>query len=148
MKLILTEVVDGLGEPGDVVDVKDGYGRNYLLPRKLAIVWTKGGEKQVADVRRARRTRRIRDLDHAREVKTQLESLTVRLSARAGDTGKLFGSVTSADVADAVVGAGGPAIDRHSVRLPGTVRTVGTYSVEVDLHPDVAARVDIEVVPA
>lgn len=148
MKLILTETVDGLGTLGDVVEVKDGYGRNYLLPRKLAIAWTRGGEKQVADVRRARRGKQIRDLGHAREVKTQLESLSVRLAARAGESGKLFGSVTTSDVADAVTSAGGPALDRHSLRLPGTVRAVGTYRIEVTLHPEVIANLDLEVIPA
>ena len=100
MKLILTQEVAGLGAPGDVVDVKDGYGRNYLVPRGDAIRWTKGAEKEIASIKRAREVRGITDLGHAEEVKGQLESLAVTLAARAGDGGRLFGSVTVADVAE------------------------------------------------
>ncbi|HEY8372038.1 MAG TPA: 50S ribosomal protein L9, partial [Pseudonocardiaceae bacterium] len=90
MKLILTQEVSGLGGPGDIVEVKDGYGRNYLMPRGLAIRWTKGGEKQVAAIRKAREVRQIRDLDQAREVKAQLEGLTITVPARSGASGRLF----------------------------------------------------------
>ncbi len=98
MKLILTQEVAGLGSPGDVVEVKDGYGRNYLVPRGYAMAWTKGGEKQVATIKRARDARDVRDLGHAQEIKRHLEKLTVTLPARAGAGGRLFGSVTAADV--------------------------------------------------
>ena len=111
MKLILTQEVSGLGIAGDVVTVKDGYARNFLMPRSLATPWTKGGEKQVVQIKRARKVREIRDLDHAQEVKAQLEGLTITLPAKAGDAGRLFGSVTSADVAAAVKAAGGPVLD-------------------------------------
>ena len=93
MKLILTQDVAGLGAPGDVVEVKDGYGRNYLLPRGFAISWTRGGEKQVTQIKRARKVREVRDLSHANEIKQALESLTITLPARAGEAGRLFGSV-------------------------------------------------------
>src|SRR5437764_6778934 len=102
MKLILTREVAGLGLAGDIVEVADGYGRNFLVPRGAAITWTKGAEKQIAQIRRARDTRQIRDLSHAREVKDQLEKLSVTIAARAGRDGKLFGSITSTDVTDAV----------------------------------------------
>jgi len=98
MKLILTQDVNGLGAPGDVVEVKDGYGRNYLLPRGLATAWTKGGEKQVAQIKRAREVREVRDLDDAAAIKSKLEGLKVTLSARTGDTGRLFGAITVGDV--------------------------------------------------
>src|SRR5215468_6658640 len=98
MKLILVQEVAGLGQPGDVVEVKDGYGRNYLVPRGFAIAWTRGGEKQVAQIKRARQVREVRDLDHANEIKGQLEGLKVKLPVRAGDGGRLFGSVTLADI--------------------------------------------------
>ena len=116
MKLILTQEVAGLGAPGDVVEVKDGYGRNYLVPRGFAIRWTKGAEKQIASIKRARDAREIRDVGHAQEVKAQLEALKVTLPARAGDAGRLFGSVTVGDVADAVKAAGGPDVDKRRDR--------------------------------
>src|ERR1700755_167977 len=110
MKLILTTDVSGLGGPGDVVEVKDGYGRNFLLPRGLAIQSSRGAEKQGATIRRAQEGRRIRDLDHAKEIKAAIEALgAVRLTAKsAGKSGKLFGSVTSADVVNALKAGGGP----------------------------------------
>jgi large subunit ribosomal protein L9 len=147
MKLILTTDVSGLGGPGDIVEVKDGYGRNYLLPRRLAIQASRGAEKQVATIRRAQEGRRIRDLDHAKEVKAVLEGLdSVRLNAKAaGGSGKLFGSVTPADVVAAIRAAGGPALDRRSVELPGHIKSVGKHPVQVRLHPDVNATVNLEV---
>lgn len=109
MKLILTADVDNLGAPGDTVEVKDGYGRNYLLPRGLAIVATRGAEKQVEGIRRAQEARRVRDLDHANELKQAIERLeSVSLSVKTAGSGKLFGSVTPADVASAIKAAGGP----------------------------------------
>src|ERR1700709_177663 len=110
MKLILTREVTGLGAAGDIVDVADGYGRNYLVPRGAAINWTKGAEKQVSQIKRARDSREIRGLDHAREIKAELEKLAVTFPARAGDGGRLFGSVTAADIVAAVKAAGGPLI--------------------------------------
>jgi large subunit ribosomal protein L9 len=147
MKLILTGDVPNLGAPGDIVEVKDGYGRNYLLPRGLAIVATRGAEKQVAAIRRAQSTRQIRDLGHAREVASQLSDLTVTFKANAaGDSGRLFGSVTPADVVDAVRAAGGPTLDRRAVEVPGQIKTVGTHPVTVRLHPEVTAELDVAVV--
>lgn len=146
MKLILTQEVAGLGDAGDVVEVKDGYGRNYLLPRGFAIAWTRGGEKQVAQITRARKVRDVRDLGHANEIKQALESLTITLPARAGEAGRLFGSITTADVADAVKAAGGPVLDKRKVALVGPIKTVGTHSAKVEVHPDVTATVMLEVV--
>jgi large subunit ribosomal protein L9 len=145
MKIILTQEVSGLGTPGDVVEVKDGYGRNYLLPQGFAIAWTKGGEKQVSLIKRARSTREIRDLGHANEVKGQLEGLKVSLTARAGDGGRLFGSVTAAEVTEAVRTAGGPVLDRRRLEMPGHIKSVGAYQVRVKLHPDVTAKFDLTV---
>jgi large subunit ribosomal protein L9 len=147
MKLILTADVPNLGAPGDIVEVKDGYGRNLLLPRKLAIVATRGAEKQVAAIQRAQRARQIRDLGHAKEVAGQLGALSVTVKAKAaGDSGRLFGSVTAADVVDAVRAAGGPALDRRTVEVPGQIKTVGTHKVAVRLHPEVTAELDVNVV--
>jgi large subunit ribosomal protein L9 len=148
MKIILTQEVTGLGTPGDVVEVKDGYGRNYLLPQGFAIRWTRGGEKQVTSIKRARGAREIRDLGHANEVKGQLESLSVKLAVRAGDGGRLYGSVTPAEVVDAVRRAGGPALDKRRLELPGHVKSVGDYKVRVKLHPEVAANFTLSVTAA
>ena len=148
MKLILTREVAGLGLAGDIVEVADGYGRNFLVPRGAAITWSKGAEKQIVQIKRARDARQIRDLDHAREIKTDLEKLTVTLSARAGEGGKLFGSVTTTDVAAAVKSAGGPLLDKKSIQLPGHIKTVGTHVVTVELHPDVVASVPVAVTAA
>jgi large subunit ribosomal protein L9 len=145
MKLILTREVSGLGQPGDIVEVADGYGRNYLVPRGAAISWTKGAEKQITQIKRAQDSREIRGLDHARELKAQLEALTVNLAARAGDGGKLFGSVTQADIADAVKAAGGPLVDKKRVHLPGHIKSTGAHTVTIELHADVVASVPVTV---
>jgi large subunit ribosomal protein L9 len=146
MKLILTQDVPGLGAPGDVVEVKDGYGRNYLMPRGFAISWTRGGEKQVTQIKRARKVREVRDLSHANEIKQALEALTITMPAHAGETGRLFGSITNADVADAVKAAGGPVLDKRKVSLAGPIKTVGKHSATVEVHPDVTAKITLEVV--
>jgi large subunit ribosomal protein L9 len=149
MKLILTQEVTGLGEPGDVVEVKDGYGRNYLVPRGLAMRWTKGGETQVAALRRGRAVREVRDVSEARQIAGQLANLHVTLASRAGDGGRLFGSVTTADVVEAVAAAGGPTLDRRRLELPSAhIKTVGEHPVSVRLHPEVTASLTVEVVPA
>jgi large subunit ribosomal protein L9 len=148
VKIILKQEVTGLGSPGDVVDVKDGFGRNYLLPQGFAIPWTKGGEKQVTLIKRARSTREIRDLGHAREVKGQLETLTVNLTARAGTGGRLFGSVTATEVQQAVKSAGGPDLDRRRIELPGHIKSVGQYQIQVRLHPEVTATFGLSVIPS
>jgi large subunit ribosomal protein L9 len=148
MKLILTQQVSGLGEPGDVVEVKDGYGRNFLVPRGLAMLWSKGGESQVSALRRGREIHDISSLSEAREVAGQLADLQVTLSSRAGAGGRLFGSVTTADVVEAVSAAGGPTLDRRRLELPSAhIKTVGTHPVSVRLHPEVSATVTVEVVP-
>jgi large subunit ribosomal protein L9 len=146
MKLILTQEVAGLGAPGDVVEVKDGYGRNYLVPRGFAMGWSRGAEKQIVTIKRAREVRDVRDLGHAQEIKGQLERLTVKVPARAGAGGRLFGSVTLADVVAAVKASGGPDIDKRRIELPGQIKTVGSHAVTVRLHPDVAARIALDVV--
>jgi len=146
MKIILTQEVSGLGAPGDVIEVKDGYGRNYLLPQGFAIPWSRGGEKQITLIKRARSAREIRDLGHANEVKAQLEGLKVSLSARAGSGGRLFGSITTGEVVSAVRSAGGPDLDRRRVELPSHIKSTGAYQVQVRLHPEVTARFSVNVV--
>ncbi|MET8355936.1 50S ribosomal protein L9 [Micromonospora sp. NPDC005171] len=146
MKIILTQEVSGLGAPGDIVEVKDGYGRNYLLPQGFAIAWTKGAEKQVTVIKRARGAREIRDLDHANEVKAQLEGLKINLKVRAGDGGRLFGSVTPTEIVDAVKAASGPVLDRRRLEVPGHIKSTGTYPVKIKLHPEVTASFNLNVV--
>ncbi len=146
MKLILTQDVTGLGESGDVVEVKDGYGRNFLVPNGMAIGWTKGAEKQIDQIRRTRVAREVRDKDHALEIKAALESLDVQLGAHAGDGGRLFGSVTSGDVAAAVRKAGGPLLDKRNLSMAAHVKTVGPLKVEARLHPEVTAAFTVVVV--
>jgi large subunit ribosomal protein L9 len=146
VKIILKQEVSGLGAPGDIVEVKDGFGRNYLLPQGFAIPWTRGGEKQIMALKRARSAREIRDFGHANEVKAQLEGLTVRLAVRAGTGGRLYGSVTPAEVVDAVRAAGGPALDKRRVEIPGHIKSTGEHKVQVKLHPEVSATFTITVV--
>ena len=149
MKLILTAEVDHLGSAGDLVEVKDGYGRNYLLPRGLAITATRGAERQANEIRRAREAKTVRDREHADELKTAIEGVgTVLLPARsAAGSGKLFGSVTAADVVSAIKKAGGPNIDKRTVQMPKDhIKSIGSYPIVVRLHPDVQATVSLEVV--
>jgi large subunit ribosomal protein L9 len=145
MKLILTQEVTGLGSPGDVVEVAGGYGRNYLVPRKLAMQWTRGAEKQIDSIKRARSAREIRGVDDAKQAKGQLEALTVRLQTRAGASGRLFGSVGPADIAAAVRAAGGPDLDKRRIEITNPIKTVGAHQVMVRLHPEVSASVDVEI---
>ncbi|MBB6121706.1 50S ribosomal protein L9 [Nocardiopsis algeriensis] len=146
MKLILTHEVNGLGAPGDVVEVKNGYGRNYLLPRGFAIRWTRGGQKQIDLIQRARAARDIRSLDEARQVAGQVNALTVRLKQRAGEGGRLFGSVTPADIAEAVKAAGGPELDKRRIEVKNPIKSVGSHKAQVRLHPEVAATIKLDVV--
>jgi large subunit ribosomal protein L9 len=148
MKLILTQEVSGLGTPGDVVEVKDGYARNYLVPRGLATAWTKGGQKQVDSIRKARQSREIATLDEAQQVKARLEGEAVTLTANAGASGRLFGAVTPGDVAEAVKAAKGVDVDKRKIEIAQPIKTLGSYQVHVRLHADVQAAVDLEVVPA
>jgi len=148
MKIILTQDVDNLGAPGDIVEVRDGYGRNYLVPRGLAIAWTKGAEKQISQIKRARGAREIRGREHADEVRGQLEALSVSIPVKAGDTGRLFGSVTTADVATAIKAAGGPLVEKRAIEIDGHIKSLGDYQVRVSLHADVAALVTVHVVSA
>ena len=147
MKLILTQQVAGLGEPGDVVEVKDGYGRNYLVPNRLATAWTKGGEKQVEQIRRARSARDVRDLDAALEIKSALENGKVRLAVRAGENGRLFGAVTVGDIVDAIA-VKGAQVDKRRVELSAPIKTIGAHTVTVRVHPQVSATVTLDVVAA
>ena len=145
MKLILTREVAGLGHAGDVVTVKDGYARNFLLPRGSAIAWSKGGETQIAGIRRARQARDIRDKDHANEIKTTLEAAELVVKAKVGSTGRLFGSVTEKDIALVIKSATGLDIDRHKIKLVKHVKNLGKHTAKVSLMNGVAANITVNV---
>jgi large subunit ribosomal protein L9 len=145
MKLILTQEVTGLGAPGDVVDVAPGYGRNYLVPRGLAMQWTRGAQKQIDLIRRARSAREIRSLDDAKAAAASLASLKIRLQTRAGTGGRLFGSISTADIVSAVKAAGGPALDKRKIEVRNPIKTIGAHQVAIRLHPEVSATLSVEV---
>ncbi len=148
MKLILTREVSGLGRAGDVVTVKDGFARNFLLPRGNAIAWSLGGEKQIEGIRRARASREVRDIDHAKEIKASLEVATITVTVKVGTSGRLFGSVTDKDVAAAIKTATGLDIDRHNLKLAGHIKKVGTHAVKISLAHQVVANATVTVVAA
>ena len=147
MKLILTREVAKLGNAGDVVTVKDGYARNFLLPRGVAIAWSLGGEKQIDGIRRARAAREVRDIDHAKEIKAALEKAAIVIPVKVGANGRLFGSVTDKDIAAAIKAASGTDIDRHSIKTAGHVKKTGSHAVKVSLAHGVIASVTVSVVP-
>ena len=148
MKIILTQEVTGLGSAGDVVEVKDGYGRNFLLPQGHAIRWTRGAEKEVESIKAARTKRSARDLDHANEIKGKLEANAIRVKARAGQDGRLFGAVTVADVVAAVAEATGESIDKRAIAVGNPIKSLGAHEVAVKLHDEVSAKVALNVVKA
>jgi large subunit ribosomal protein L9 len=148
MKLILTAEVDHLGSAGDTVEVKDGYGRNFLLPRGLAIVASRGAQKQADEIRRARETKTVRDREHADEIKAAIAALgSVQLPVKSSAEGKLFGSVTANDIVAAIKKAGGPNLDKRTVQLPKAhIKATGPHTVGVHLHPEVNVDLTVDVV--
>ena len=147
MKLILTQEVAGLGAAGDVVEVKDGYGRNYLIPRGFGIRWTRGGEKTIESIKKARTSRAVRDADHAAEVKARLEGSTFNVKVRAGEGGRLFGAVTAADIATAIT-EGGAEVDKRTIVVGNPIKSLGAHTVTVKVLDDVEAQVNLNVVSA
>ena len=148
MKLILTQEVTGLGGPGDVVEVKDGYGRNYLVPRGVAIRWTRGAEKTVESIKSARAARAVRDQAHAEEIKAKLEATPVNVKVRAGAGGRLFGAVTVSEIAGALSESSGEAVDKRTIAIKNPIKALGHHEVSVKLHDEVSATVALNVVPA
>ncbi|MDO9455402.1 50S ribosomal protein L9 [Nocardioides sp.] len=146
MKLILTQEVDGLGSPGDIVEVKDGYGRNYLIPRNVAVRWTRGGQKQVDSIKAARATRSVRDHAHADEIKGKLEAAPVDVKVRAGDSGRLFGTVTLTDLAGALAEVSGESVDKRTIVVTNPIKSLGAHTIAVKLHDDVSATVSLNVI--
>ena len=148
MKIILTQEVDGLGAAGDVVEVKNGYGRNFLLPQGFAIRWTRGAQTQADAIKAARSARAVRDEAHAAEIKAKLEKGPVDVKVKAGQGGRLFGAVTVGDVADALGEVTGESIDKRTIVLGGAIKTLGAHQVSVKLHDEVSAAVALNVIPA
>lgn len=147
MKVILQREVDKLGAPGDVVVVADGYARNYLMPKGLAVPASKGAVRHAERLRHAHEKHLRRTLEEATGLAERLSSAPLRISAKAGEEGRLFGSITVADIADELERSSGAPIDRKRVHLPEPIRSIGTHEVTVHLHPDVNAVVTVEVVP-
>ncbi|MFK4729566.1 50S ribosomal protein L9 [Agromyces mediolanus] len=147
-KVILTHEVSGLGAAGDVVEVKNGYARNYLVPQGFATPWTRGGQKQVDQIKAARAARALHSLEDAQALKAKLESGKVKLTVKAGLGGRLFGSVKTSAVAEAVAAAGLGEIDKRKVEFPTAIKTVGDHEVSVRLHDDVAATITLQVIAA
>ena len=145
-KVILTNEVSGLGSAGDVVEVKNGYARNYLVPQGFAVLWTKGGEKQVEQIKAARNARAIATAEEAQTLKARLEEKAIRLNAKSGVEGRLFGAVKTADIASAIVEAGLGEVDKRKIELSAPIKVAGNHSATVRLHGDVVANITVSVV--
>lgn len=147
-KVILTNEVSGLGSAGDVIDVKNGYARNYLIPQGYAVAWTRGGEKQVEQIRAARTARELATLEEAQALKAKLEETKVKLSVKVGRDGRLFGSVKTADIAAAVAAAGLGDIDKRKVEIVSPIKYTGDHEATLRLRDDIVATVTLQVVAA
>lgn len=147
-KVILTNEVSGLGSAGDVVDVKNGYARNYLLPQGFAVAWTRGGEKQVADIKQARVARELASVEDAQALKAAIEAKTVTVHVKAGAEGRLFGSVKTGDIADAIQAAGTGSVDKRTIEIAGSIKSTGAFEATVKLHEGVVANISLKVVAA
>lgn len=145
-KLILTNEVSGLGSAGDVVEVKNGYARNYLIPRGFAVIWTKGGEKQVESIKTARDARALASVEEAQELKNKLEEKAIRLAVKAGVGGRLFGAVKTADVVAAAAAAGLGELDKRKVAFVAPIRSTGEHAATVRLHDNIVATLKLQVV--
>jgi large subunit ribosomal protein L9 len=147
-KLILTHEVTGLGAPGDVVDVKNGFARNYLIPQGFAVAWTRGGEKQIESIKAARVAREHATAEEAQDLKARLQAATVTLSVKAGAEGRLFGSVKTSDIADAVAAAGLGAVDKRKIEITAPIKGVGDHEATIRLRDDLVATITIRVIAA
>jgi len=148
VRLILLADVKALGKRGDLVDVSDGYARNFLLPRKLAGEADKGALAQLDAQHKAQQRREQQELDEAKALAERIASVKLAIKAKAGENGKLFGAVTNADVAGAIAVALSVAIDKHKVDIDGQIKALGSYPVEIKLHKNVLAKTTVDVVPA
>ncbi len=145
-KLILTNEVQGLGTAGDVVEVKNGYARNFLIPQGFAVAWSNGGQKQVDQIKKARESKVLASREEADALKAKLEKAPIRIAVRAGSGGRLFGSVTRSDIVKAIEAAGIPGVDKRAIEIPGAIKAVGDAEVVIAIHDGVSARVTLQVV--
>ncbi|GAB6137171.1 50S ribosomal protein L9 [Halanaerobaculum tunisiense] len=148
MKVILEEDVNGLGQQGEVVEAADGYARNFLFPKGLAKKATEGNLKNLRQKRKAQEQREERQIEEAEEKAAEIEDLLLEIAVKAGDNGKLFGSVTSTDIAEKIKEETGIKVDKRKVQLTDNIKTLGTTKVEVKLHTEVLATVKVKVVEA
>ncbi len=146
MKIVLRDDVENVGRKGDLIEVTDGFARNYLVPRGLAMKATKGVVRQADAMRRSREAREARDLESAQALADQLTGRRIALRARAGEGGRLFGSITSADVVDAVREQTGVELDRRKTQLAEPLKELGAVDVPVKLHPEVEVTLTVDVV--
>ena len=147
-KLILTHEVTGLGAPGDVVDVKNGYARNFLIPQGFAVSWSRGGAKQIEQIKAARTAREHATIEEAKDLKAKLEATTVKLTVKAGAGGRLFGSVKTSDVADAVAAQGLGTVDKRKIEIASAIKATGEHEASVRLRDDLTATITLQVVAA
>ena len=148
MKVILEEDVNGLGQQGEVVEAADGYARNFLFPKGLAKEATEGNLKNLRQKRKAQEQREERQIEEAEEKAAEIEDLLLEIAVKAGENGKLFGSVTSTDIAEKIKEKTGIKVDKRKVQLTDNIKTLGTTKVEVKLHTEVLATVKVKVVEA
>jgi large subunit ribosomal protein L9 len=146
VKLVLFEDVKSLGKKGDVVDVADGYARNFLLPRKIAGEADKGAMAQLKAQQKAQERKEANELAEARALAAKIEAAKLAVKAKAGGNGKLFGAVTNADVAMAIAETLAVAIDKHKIELKSSIKALGSYPVEIKLHKNVVAKATVDVV--
>jgi large subunit ribosomal protein L9 len=144
MKVILTADLPHIGDVGQVVDVADGYGRNFLIPRGFAILATLGNERSLAQQQKARLAREVKNKAEAEALATQLQALPLSIARKTGEGERLYGSVTSMDIAD-LIKARGISLDRRRIMLDTPLKTLGTHKVQIRLHPDVVAEVEVAV---
>lgn len=147
-KLILTHEVTGLGAPGDIVDVKNGYARNYLIPQNFAVAWTRGGEKQIESIKAARTAREHATLEEAQDLKARLQANPVTLTVKAGEGGRLFGSVKPSSIAEAAAAAGFSGLDKRKIEITSPIKATGEHEATVRLRDDIVATITLRVVAA
>ncbi|MEX1080101.1 MAG: 50S ribosomal protein L9 [Homoserinimonas sp.] len=147
-KLILTHEVTGLGAPGDIIEVKNGFARNYLIPKGFAVSWSRGGEKQIDQIKTARAAREHATIEEAKDLKAKLEATKVKLAVKAGKEGRLFGSVKTSDIADAVSAAGLGSLDKRKIEISSAIKVVGDHEATVRLRDDLVATITVQVVAA
>jgi large subunit ribosomal protein L9 len=145
-KLILTHEVTGLGSAGDIIDVKNGYARNYLIPQGYAVTWTRGAEKQIEHIKKARTARELATIEEAQHVKQVLETNKIQLTVKAGKGGRLFGSVKTNDIANAVHAAGHGILDKRKIQISSPIRITGEHEATIRLRDDIIATITLQVV--